>query len=257
MFTDYTIVCGVDRKHLNQLRWVYPTWIKSKPSLLRQPLLLFYDKDQWGNTEVFESTNHPNVTAVPWPLGRVTYEGDESSKWYNPQRYKMLAGFVHVPASHVKTTYWLKLDTDTVAIGQDGWIDENWFKSNPAIVSQPWGFTKPPNQMLLLDKWAEKNPILNKHLKLDLVPEPDSDKVKHKRIISWCGFFQTAFTRTCSQLCQSEGVGQLPVPSQDGYMWYVAKRMGKEILRVQMKSLGWEHWGTEWNIRESVRKVLE
>jgi len=256
MFTDYTIVCGVDKKHLNQLRWVYPTWIKSKPSLLKQPMLLFYDQEQLTYGEVSQEINHPDITIVPWPPGDVVYEGISDDKWYDPQRYKMLAGFVHVPHQHIATNYWLKLDTDTVATGQDDWIDESWFENSPAIVSQPWSFTKPANQMLLLDGWLCLHPSLKNLTPLNLIPKEGSDRLGHKRIISWCGFFKKTFTEHCSQCAMFFGEPKLPVPSQDGYMWYMAQVMGMEVKRVQMKSRGWEHWTTDWNIRSAVERVM-
>jgi len=40
--------------------------------------------------------------------------------------------------------------------------------------------------------------------------------------------------RTC-------GVGKMPVPSQDSFLWYLAARMGLKVRRVNMKSCGWEH----------------
>jgi len=255
---DYTLVCGVDTKHLRQLAWVWPTWRLNKPSLLKHPMLVFYDRHQVYKEQVKEAVDHPNLQIRPWPPAGVSYERIMEGKFGCPQRYKMLAGFVYIPAEFVQTKYWLKLDTDTVATGQDDWIDEEWFVDDPAIVAQPWSFTKPPDQMLKLDKWASTIPCLSIESEpLNLIPKERSDRLGHKRIISWCGFFNTEFTKECAGLADlNTYLFQLPVPSQDGFHFYLAKRLGYGIVRKHMKDRGWEHWGTEWNIRQSVEKVL-
>ena len=259
MIPDYTLVCGVDRKHLKQLHWVFPTWARRKPSLLSHPMLVFYDLEQLSGEIVEELVPHPNLTTVPWPPAGVTYSGG-SDKWSDPQRHKMFAGFVHVAAGYVETDYWLKLDTDVVAVGDDDWIDPDWFAEGPAVVSQAWGYTKPPGQMIELDEWVKRNPVYlgSFRLPLNLAPGPGADRLRHRRIISWCAFFGTAFTAMCAGLADLTcGEGQLPVPSQDGYMWYMAARAGLPIVRTNMKALGWEHWTAERNIREAVERAMK
>ncbi|GAG84583.1 unnamed protein product [marine sediment metagenome] len=253
---DYTLVCGVDAKHIRQLAWVWPTWKLKKPSLLEHPMIVFYDWKQVKGEEITAVVDHPDLSLVPWPPEGVVHDRTTEDKWGDPQRYKMLAGFVYVPAEHVKTEYWLKLDVDTVATGQDDWIDEKWFENDPAIVAQSWGFTKPPDQMQVLDKWARTVLYLRCSKSLNLIPKEGSNRLGHKRIISWCGFFNTEFSKECKYYALSVGYGYLPVPSQDGFMWFMAKRLGYDIVRTQMKSLGWEHWGTEYNIRQAVERVL-
>ncbi len=263
---NFTTVVGVDKKHLEQLTYTLPTWVKHKPDIKENPLVVFYDKDQLTFQDVEKVTRryHGNVTTVAWPDREgVVYEGDDS-KWYNAQRYKMLAGFVHVPARTVETQMWLKLDTDTVATaGHANWVDYSWFDDYPAIVSQAWGFTKPANQMDLLDAWVAENKedlyLLASQEPLELSPKtPESDRIRHHRIISWCGFFSTTFSRLCSQHAESTmGPCKLPVPSQDGYMWYTAERAGYPIKRMDFKSKGWEHWSTMRNVREKSALSLE
>ncbi len=261
---EFTLVVGVDRKHLDQLRIVWPTWKKHKPSLLSHPMLIFYDWEQIGE-EIRSVIDHPELTIVPWPpVSTIEYEGTPGEKWTCSQRYKMLAGFVHVPAFHVKTPYWLKLDTDVVATGRDDWIDSSWFEENPAIISHCWTFTKPADQILKLDAWVEENKDKHDFVKciatqppLNLRPKPGSDRVGHKRIISWCAFFETWFTRRLSfaanRIC---GEFKLPVPSQDGYVWYCAKRSGRNILRPNMKKRGWQQWLTSANIKKHAEEAM-
>jgi len=256
---DYTLVIGVDSYHLSQLSYTWPTWKRNKPSILKHPMLIFFDHCQVTPGQVRSVVDHPDLRLISWPNHNQSYEGG-NDKWTDPQRYKMLAGFVYVPAVHVNTEYWLKLDTDVVATGNDDWVDDRWFEGDPAIVAQPWGFTKPPDQMLKLDEWATKNGF-NLRLTsppLNLIPKEGSDRVGHKRIISWCGFFSTSMTTTAS--CWAEwtcGVGKLPVPSQDGYLFYLAKRLGLEVKRVQMKKLGFEHWSTMFNVMQASVKAMQ
>ena len=262
MIPDFTIVLGVDAKHLEQLRMVFPTWKKHKPNtFLNNPIIVFYDKEEVFQNQIFDVIDNPNLTVYPWPPPGITYEGNEEDKFTKSQRYKMLSGFVYIPALLVKTSYWLKLDTDTIATGQDDWIDSNLFIDKPAIISQRWSFTKPPDQMMVLDKWVKDNKnkksLLSVQNPLNLVPNPGEGRLNHKRIISWCSFFETGFTRLCAAFA-SETCGdfKLPVPSQDGYVWYVAKRLGLNIVRTNFKSKGFKHRSTFKNIKQAVEEAI-
>ena len=257
----YTLVLGIDARHLKQLRLTWPTWARHKPSLLKVPMLVFYDREQVSPREIRETVNHPNLLSAPWPMDQVEYPADDGTKWGSQQRYKMLSGFVHVPASLVSTPYWLKLDT-VVATGKDDWIDERWFEGSPAIVAHRWSFTKPAEQILELDRWTSYNssrlPELSQNPPLNLVPNPGSDRVGHNRIISWCGFFNTEFTRLCSGWAiDTIGPGLLPVPSQDGFMWYCAKRGNYPIIRVNMKDRGWQQWSNDENVRKYSEEAMK
>lgn len=265
MIPDYTLVVGVDAKHLQQLSWSWPTWKRHKPSLLEHPMIVFRDKEEVTEDDVRAVVDHPNLLVQPWPFKDATYRGAGESKWTDPQRYKMLAGFVYIPALLVNTSYWLKIDTDVIATGHDNWIDPEWFRKDPAVVSHRWGYTKPPEQMLVLDRWfaanADKMPLAWAATNpLNLAPKPGENKVGHKRIISWCSFWDTQFTNECAVAAARTcpGKGQLPVPSQDGYLWYMAKRTGREIWRVNMKAgnRGWEHWSNERNVREAAERAM-
>lgn len=259
---EFTVVVGVDRKHLRQLSWVLPTWRKHKPSLFERPWVVFYDRLQLSYQTVAKVVGQrEDLSIVPWPAVGIDYERKAEGRFGDPQRYRMLSGFVHVPAMVASTPYWLKLDTDVVAIGKDDWIDEKWFKTSPAIISHPWNFTKPANQVDLLDEWVacyrREMPLLSKQPPLNLHPQRGAERLGHRRIISWCGFFSTAITRFASNLAETFcGQGQLPVPSQDGYLWYVSRRLQLDIARVNMKSLGFEHWHTEKNIYNASIKAL-
>lgn len=262
MIPDYSVVVGVDKRHLDQLSTTLPTWAKSKPSLIQRPWIVFYDVHQVTEEDVYKVVKRrEDVVYVPWPPPNAKYDRMYEDRFGDPQRSKMLAGFVHVPGQVCRTEYWLKLDTDTIATGRDPWIQPNWFEGSPAIISHPWGFTRPPDQMLFLDQWVAKNKeqlsVLSSKPPLNLVPEPNRDRLNHERIISWCAFFHTTITRFASSIARQVcGEGKLPVPSQDGYMWYVATRMGYDVVRTSMKRHGWEVWSTRRNIQAAAARVL-
>lgn len=255
----YTTVVGVDKKHLEELQLTWPTWRHHKPSILQHPMVVFFDRESLCAADVQAVVDHPNLHVEPWPRREsVVYEGGDD-KWTNPQRYKMLAGYVHVPALVVDTPYWLKLDTDTVATGNDDWIVSSWFDDEPVIISHPWGFTKPADQMIRLDEWAAKTNFgeLRRTSPLNLVPREGWSRISHARIISWCGLFSTSFAQMASQLASMTcGLYKMPVPSQDGYHWYLAKRLGLPIYRTSMKLRGWEHWSSLHNVKAACQRSL-
>lgn len=252
----YTLVLGVDDNHVEHLRTSWPTWVKHKPSMTSMPIVVFSDSDA-AIRESLLIIGRTDVVVYKWPEDGVVFEGDENTKWYHPQRYKMLAGFVHVPPKVVETKYWLKLDLDVVAVGDDSWVDSQWFIGDPAIVAHPWGYTKPPDQMQILDMWAT-NVSTVEYCKygrpLDLRPDTPSDnKVKHPRIISWCSFYNTEWCRIVSKDAEhSCGPCKLPVPSQDGYMWFHATRSSEHVVRVNMKSRGWRHCSSLSNMKKVI-----
>jgi len=258
----YTTVVGVDAKHLEQLDISWPTWKKNKSgTILSHPMIVFRDYEQVSEKELRFVVDHPDLTVYAWPMGGAEYAGDNRSKWTDAQRHKMLAGFVHVPAMFVQTDYFLKLDCDVVAIGEDDWINPEWFADEPAIVSHPWGYTKPPDQMVRLDRWVEDHPntlpVFEGTNPLNLHPEPGANKVKHKRIISWCSFFKTDVARDVAKAATLTcGPYQIPVPSQDGFMFYIAKRMGLPIKRVNMKRCGWRQLPNTRRLREFVEGMI-
>jgi hypothetical protein len=221
-------------------------------------MIVFFDQQQVNEWEVREVVDHPDLKTVAWPIdGLIWNEEGNGSKWNDPQRAMMLAGFVYVPALFVDTPYWLKLDTDVVATGNDDWIDPEWFDENPAIVSHKWGFTKPPDQMLKMDEWADDKGLQSPPL--NLKPKEGSDRLSHKRIISWCGFFDTQFTLDIAKMTEKPGRKfEIPVPSQDGLLWYMATRVGRKVVRTSMKgSRGWEHWSTWKNVKRRSKEVMD
>lgn len=266
MLENVTLVLGLDKKHLEQLALVWPTWMKHKPELRECKLCCFYDWEQISPQDIQQVIDMPGI-AVPWPEEGVHYPEGDGSKWFEPQRVKMLSGFVHIPAKYVKTSWWLKIDTDTIATGSQPWIPKKEEFRDSSIIAQKWGFTKPADQMQKLDEWVErfqiphlqeKQPVCERWPQLK-PREPGQGRVGHSRIISWIGFFATYMTRMASDAAQwSMGPGQLPCGSQDGYLWYYASRMDhQEVKRKNFKSCGWLHRSTMKNVREAAEKAMQ
>ncbi len=230
---DYTIVCAVDARTIDQLRLVWPTWRRHKPELLDHEMLLICDGTpetlpEWERR--LEWLDHPKRFLTMWSWGLEL-----------TQRERMLTAFVHVPPRLVSTPYWLKIDTDAVASGPQQWVKEKWFANKPALIASPWGYTKPAWMLYTIEEWADSIPELASHPRLGFVPtEPDQETYHYSRIGSWLCFFDTEFTRQVAKWVP----GRLPVPSEDTYHWYCALRLQREVVKVKFKNLGWSNWHT-------------
>lgn len=275
MVPTFTVCIGLDKSHLEQWEITLPTWVRNKPTLFEHPFLIFYDDPRlelpiYRLLEKNGVMSRTRCQTVLWENLSAKVSGDQTyTKWNDPHRAHMLAGFVHVPGRlvNVSTDYVLKLDVDLVASHQPDlepdaeWIDARWFEFSPAIVAHRWTFTKPPDQMLVLDQWVKDNesklPWFWNTQPLNMVPVPNATKLGHARIISWCGFFRSDFVSMTSLMCFHTVGDAMPVASQDGFQWYVAKRLKYPIIRPDMKSLGWEHWGTTFNLKQSAQRALE
>lgn len=241
---DITLVLGVDAKHLNELRWAWPTWMRHKPELNDMPCVIFYDADEINQSDLRFIKGHPHVTFIAWTMPSA-----------RSQREKMLSGFVHVPARHVSTPWYLKIDTDVIATGPGEWIKAEWFAPNetgekPVFIASPWGYTKPRYAINMLDDWADGIAGLAVRPRLDLNYSTAEDRVRHPRIISWMFFGRTDWTREMAALAAPDG--RLPFPSQDTFLFYCAERLGKPYKRVQMSAHHWRHG----KLREIRREVL-
>lgn len=231
MSIAFTTVVGVDDKHERELELVWPTWQAHRPEIFTSPLLLICDgvrsTNDWERRLRF--VDHPAKRIVRWSQEAAT------------QREKMLSGLVFAAAEHVQTPWYLKIDTDAVSLRACPWIDEVWFEPidgrPPSMVASPWGYTKPAEWIPKLDDWGDGVEGLRDRPRLDLVPQPGAVRLRHRRIISWLMFGQTAFLRRVADWCG----GRLPVPSQDTVLWYCATRAGVPVRKVHMSGYGWAH----------------
>jgi len=243
----FTTVVGVDDAHLEELEMVWPTWKVFRPEILEHPLLLICDgsapQRDWEERLAF--LTHPDRRLHCWVMPDAS------------QREIMLSGLVFATASHVTTPWYLKLDTDCAAMAPARWLDDRWFAPDedgrlPTFVTEPWGYTKPPDAIVRLDAWGDTVPELQRYPRLDLRPQPGASLLRHERIISWCFFGNTAWTRRVASYCQ----GRLPVPSQDTYLWYCAARQGDLFRTARMAQLGWRHLHRRDALRNACRKAL-
>lgn len=231
--SEITLILGLDRAHLGELRWTWPTWMAYKPELRQMPMIVFFDPTEISPSDASFLQLHPDLRFVPWSMPNAV-----------DQREKMLSGFVHVPCREVTTPWYLKLDTDAIATGPGEWIDPRWFAPSPTgrkpvIVSARWSYTKPHYAIAVLEEWGDGVEALRRYPRLNLAPEPARDRVRHKRIISWIFFGDTEWTRRTVTWLGDDG--RLPHPSQDTFMFYCAKRSRRRIVRENMSRYQWRH----------------
>jgi len=203
---------------------VWPGWMRYRPELLQRPLIIA--RDAPIAPAELDFLEHPNMRSYAW-----NYDGD--------QRRKMLASFVLLAPRVVQTPWFLKLDTDVIATQANAsWCSEDLIAGSPAFVSNPWGYTKPATAINTLDDWGDTVPELAKFGRLKLPFDPTATLVKTPgRIISWCFFGRTDWCSWAAGLCNCN----LPVPSHDTYLWYVARRSDAKFTTVKMTTFGWSH----------------
>ena len=158
------------------------------------------------------------------------------------QHERMVTALVKVPATEAQTTWYLMLDTDTLAVRGGTWLDPAWFAPDgdgrlPAYIASPWGYTKPVDAIAKMEAWGDTVAELRKHRRLDIPFDAMDDRVRHPRMISWCLFGNTAWTREVAAYAP----GRLPVPADDTYLFYCAARRGDHTVHVRMSEYGWEH----------------
>ena len=105
---ECTLVIGIDQATIKQLHRTHLTWKLVRPQLWDWPWIVFYDPGQIDNQTIFHlrtMMDVPDITFIPWRHDH-----------YHSQREKMVTGHVYVPAEHCRTTWFCKIDTDTMAI---------------------------------------------------------------------------------------------------------------------------------------------
>lgn len=230
----FTTVVGCDYLHIQEFRLVWQTWVKWHSEFLENPLLVVCDGVQsegWWRRQLDSFIHHGDVTVV-------THHAEDCT-----QRAKMLSGLVFAPAKHVKTDWFLKIDTDVIATKcPNPWPLPDWFQGEPtAVFTTPgWSYTKPAQLYLQLCHWASTKREFDGLPEVPAQVHRPEGKCYHKRIISWLMFGQTAFLQRCADLA-SDTYPLLPSPSQDTYLWYVAERLGLKYNRHNMKQYGFGH----------------
>lgn len=243
---DFTTVVAVDAEHVAEWERTWPTWRRHRPEILARPLLVICDGaiTNWRRRLAF--LDHPDYRTVTWNGPGAT------------QREKMLASLVFIPARELTTPWYLKLDTDAVAIGS-GPPEPSWFAPDedgrvPAFVASPWSYTKPAGALDVLERWADGVEALRRFPRLNLTAAPGALLVRHPRIISWCFYGHTAWTREVAGYCADD---RLPIPSQDTYLWYCAERMRWPYRRILLKRHGWRHLSNPRRLAKVCREVVD
>lgn len=224
----FTIVVALDAAHLPEFRMVLPTWLRHKPELAKCRWLFVCDS-------IF-ATNRPWWLELQSIMEGISYTVIEWSQLPDkPQRERMLTALVHA-AEHVETPYYIKIDTDAVATSCPNWIEWRWLGSVPAIIAPPWGYTKPASMLDDLDTWS-------RYIGLDgpkIKRKPgERNKAFHRRVISYVMIGSTQRTKEIIKLLN--GSIELPVPSQDTFLFYCAARLQMPIVYARFP--GWKHVG--------------
>jgi hypothetical protein len=272
---EFTTVIGVDAKTLPQLRVSAPTWARYRPEMFDQPWLVFYDREQvtidtLRDTLAGIGCGRRRVRAIGWPL--------HAAATYATQRERMLTGFVHA-TRYVETPWWLKVDTDALALRPADWLPASWFAQDPTTaqkapgpgrtgwpgyapgyyvwIASPWGYTKPADQMATLDDWGDAVDDLAAFPRLEIPYTPGGRRARHPRMASWLSFYRSDWTRFASELALHYcGPDRIPVPSQDGYHFYIARRRGDRYLRTQMRRLGWTNRPRLAGLQETAARAI-
>ena len=261
---EITLVLGVDAKTLPQFEVSHRTWKLHQPKIWSWPWVVFYD----GTIETMplmldtlkaKGAFPQNAKFVPWPH---CVGGNSRSPKYENQREKMLTGFCYVPAEHVETPFWMKLDTDSVCITPKPMYEPEWFERDAsgrhlAWIASAWPYSKPGSQPGKLDDWGDGVPELADKPRLNVPVEPGAGKAFHPRMASWMSYYSLEFTQFAAGLAErSVGRGLVPVPSQDGYHFYVAHRYGWPYKTSKMKRRGWTNVPRLSSLIETVQTIM-
>lgn len=233
ILNKFTVVLAVDAEHFAELLAVWPTWTRFHPEIRSVRILIYCDTtltpmSNWSG--MIRSRLGPNFWPIPWE--RNSALADVS------QREFMLSAFVLDAPRIVPTDYWLKIDTDTIATASGPLVRDEWLEGNPALFAQKWGYTKPPEYLDRLDRWAEscELPIRNQPFRRKIV----GNKANHRRVISYFMGVETAWSIKVAKACGR----RMPVPSQDTLYHFAAARCGDFYRTIDVKAAGWRHVGS-------------
>jgi len=212
--SDTTIVTACDSNYVEILKHTFPNWRKYK-HIDNHPVIVFVNGMDIESDPRLEFLRLPNVTMIPW-----SKENDLDN--VTDHREEMLSAFVLGAAKYVQTDYWLKLDADSYATDDRGFITDEM--KQYAFCGHKWGYSR-PDHIKQLDEWAKG------HWKGKLKNAPpminegriEGRRFYHnvKRTISFIQLHKSKFTRFCVKLLRER---KLPAPTQDTYAFFVANR---------------------------------
>lgn len=222
---EITTVVALDGGHIGEFRSTWPTWRRHKPQLADSPMLLILDTQTEPPGGYYLPADLPEHKIVFWP-----------GLPDRPQRERMLTALTLLPGHYVETPWYVKIDTDTVAVDDGPWLPKH---PDAVFYASPWGYTKPGQFILDLEAWGNSHPFLGKLPELGIRVAHPQKRCRHRRVISYVMLVDTGWSREAAGLAGDS----LPVPSQDTFLWYVAQRTGKSWVRWQFKDMGFRHRG--------------
>lgn len=234
MIPDFSIIVALDRQHVDELAFSFPTWKKNRPALLERPLLLIVDP----------ADNEYILNRALEICGSGFSVASVGDRTFASQREKMLASLVFDGPANTTTPYFWKIDCDTICQPaqpnwnlEEGWLDPEWFENAPVFIAPRWHYSKPASMVRDFDLWADRHP---EHFgALRIKHRIVGGVAKHPRMISYCMFGRTDWARKMARLAGD----RLPVPSQDTFYSCAATRSGAYWRSVQFNELGWRHIG--------------
>lgn len=232
-YKDITVVTAGDERFVNKLYHTVPNWIKLKG--MTCPIIIFMHNIPLEDKRLNPFKQYPNVKVIPWEM-----------KCAETQRERMLAAFVLGAATHVKTPYMVKFDSETVALNDDPWLKDEFFEYD--MVGQKWGYTKPAHFVSKIDYWMDGLQKIGKisnfkgilPLKKYGILSGDIDRNKFgcPRVCSWIRLCKTSLIQN---IANNLMFGRLPMPSEDTLVWRWCERLGLKWGRHNFKGFGWVH----------------
>lgn len=238
----FTLVTLATREGLETLKWTWRTWRSLRPELFDQPPIVMHtsDVDPRRDLAFAEEANSKCVFVDP-----IANQG---------RRNRWTKAWFDIPAKHVKTDWWLKLEFDAVCDAQSQWLFPSWFATqsdaNVAFIAHRWGYSKPADFCRQLNEWnAEhrgKEPV-------ELAVDPEADRVEHDAVSTWFFMARTDWTKQASRQLSNEP----PAWDHAQLAWYLAASEKKRVVRANMKQFGWDHsFSRRWNAAAVSKELL-
>lgn len=225
---NVTIVTAADNRYINQLAANFQSWLKVE-GIMEHRIVCFLNGVAANDPRLVPMQKR--VEFIPWDLAGAA-----------DQRERMLSAYILGAAKHVRTKWWIKVDTDIKPVQTKEYpfgfkLEFDAGSWHSMIAAFRWGYTKPGKWIVALEKWADTIPELAAHKRLftdeQLKLADQQLRFRHPRISSNICLHRTRFTQAVARMCGA----RLPVPSHDTVCWYVAARVQGKISRLMLRHL--------------------
>lgn len=229
-------IVAADREHAEELRHVFPTWIRWHPELFRFIFLV----DESLDYSYLPIPDHPMYSII---------------ERKSTQRDTMLWALLVQAPYLVSGSHWLKIDTDTVATGPGPPLTD-YLDGVESIAACPWGYSKPVDAITQLDTWY--GAITGEPPLEGVTYRPDGhsrerERCYYPRVIGWITIINTAFSRRVAEFLVEHPP---PFISHDTLLWYLAERWKIPAKKIKFRKLGWDHRLGLRSIKEKVAEVM-